>query len=346
MQARLRPILAVLLATPLAACIVEPIDGVEPTFETADESAALNSCPKWGCGANAASMGAGIVFHELDASGRLANDVDVKITSFTSAAGAPLTLKIVEDELQGVERNGVIRRGRALNGSIIRLEHPRARFSLRIDDVSETEYWVGIRPDVPTYLFRYREDGARDRWFPLCEGLGLGNDHQWDGIQQIALVFRGDRYDATRKLVTATGAAVGAWFNIACAGTTPAKLHLLRHTEAGSDATHQTTVLQRQAMLKMLTADYCGRGTSFTVDGHPLKYMDATGWYTFDPRQVRSMESIWSPWGAVCLDTPRREGIVPTIRTDIARECGALPPSCGARFASWTTYGHVLSANP
>lgn len=329
---------AVLLIAPLAACLVDDAGPID------EDHAALNACPNWGCGTNAASMGDGIAFHELDWSGREANDVQVRVVSFALANGAPVRMRVVGHTLQGIERNGTVRFGTALEGSIIELAHPQSRFQLKIEDVSETEFWVGIGPDVPTYKFLYREIGRRDQWFPLCEGLGLADDRQWDGIRQIALVFRGDRYDGIRKVVTATGAATGTWFNVACAGTTPAKLHLLRHTDAGTDAAHVTTRLQRQAMLKMLTADYCGRGRSFTTDGHPLKYMDAQGWYPFQPNQVRSYESIWTHAGAVCLDEPRRLLKEPTIGDDIRRECAR--PSCAAMLPTWTTHGYVLSGNP
>jgi hypothetical protein len=93
----------------------------------------------------------------------------------------------------------------------------------------------------------------------------------------------------------------------------------------------------------MLTADYCGGGRSYTANGHPLRYTDALAWYPSpplglkDPAQVRSIEAIWGPDGAVCLEVPRLYG-----REVIAREC--VRPKCD--LTDWKSAGHVISANP
>lgn len=147
-----------------------------------------------------------------------------------------------------------------------------------------------------------------------------------------ALLFGGDRYDADRKTVTATGPATADWFNIACAGTALAKLHLTRHTETSQVV--KTTAVERQAMLKMFTADICGDGTAFTVHGEPLLWADANHLTSFAARPA-SLEAVWSDRGAVCLDAPRR----PELAAAIAARCGPLPRCTTQR-------GYVISANP
>jgi hypothetical protein len=70
-----------------------------------------------------------------------------------------------------------------------------------------------------------------------------------------------------------------------------------------------TTLFNLAAMLKMLTADYCGTGRSYTVDGQPLKYGDSNHWCSqppIIPSAVCSIEALWAEKGAVCVDTPRR----------------------------------------
>jgi hypothetical protein len=129
-----------------------------------------------------------------------------------------------------------------------------------------------------------------------------------------------------------------------------AKMHLLRHTTAGIDPTGQVPVApdkQRQSMLKMLTADYCGTGQSFTVNGHPLRYMDRAGIYTANPVDVSdlpNLEAIWGPQGAVCINKPR---MVPLL--DVETACGRLNnpfPSCTSMAGNWPIYGSVVSGNP
>jgi ADYC domain len=72
-------------------------------------------------------------------------------------------------------------------------------------------------------------------------------------------------------------------------------MHLMRHTNAGAltadgHIAYPTTTAQRQAMLKMLTADYCGTGRSFTVDGQALKYGDSGVWYPATPTSARQTD--------------------------------------------------------
>jgi hypothetical protein len=113
-------------------------------------------------------------------------------------------------------------------------------------------------------------------------------------------------------------------------------MHLMRHTAAGawtadgrvgSDGLppYYTTIAERQAMLKMFTADYCGAGRSFTVDGQDLHYGDANHWYpgtpSLDhsggviPSGTGSVEALWDDKGAVCLDEPRPARIPPDARS-------------------------------
>src|SRR5262249_20924540 len=111
------------------------------------------------------------------------------------------------------------------------------------------------------------------------------------------------------------------WFNVACAGGAPAKMHLLRHTFAGNaDAAHATSEDQRQAVMRMLVADYCGNGVAHTQDGVPLLFSYDQDWQPIYRQKVAAgiqIEAIWSPTGAVCLNTPRN-GL---NRTTIVNEC-------------------------
>jgi hypothetical protein len=194
------------------------------------------------------------------------------------------------------------------------------RAAIQIAGVDETTYWAGPVETLTTYRLTFTS-----ATHPLPQPLCAAGENQ-------ALLFGGDRYDADHKTVTATGPATAGWFNIACAGTALAKLHLTRHTEASQHV--KTTAVERQAMLKMFTADVCGDGTAFTVHGQPLLWADANHLTSFADKPA-SLEAVWTDRGAVCLDTPRR----PELAAAIAARCGPLPRCTDQR-------GYVISANP
>jgi hypothetical protein len=178
------------------------------------------------------------------------------------------------------------------------------------------------------------------------------HDHylkQWETIKHTAFAFEGDHYDVDNKRVRETVPAHG-WFNLACAGTAVAKMHLLRHTRAGSittgstSAKRETKVHQRTAMLKAITGDYCGDGTSWTADGTPLQWTDSQGWFPRPPigppldlpalAKQGLIEGVWGPDGAICLNNPRRRTNTPGLvydqykctapavtRAEVAHEC-------------------------
>jgi hypothetical protein len=149
----------------------------------------------------------------------------------------------------------------------------------------------------------------------LCKGPFHSDDDLWSNIHESAIVFAGDHYDVDKKTVSKIPEASG-WFNLACTGTASYKMHMLRHTEAGSitlnGVPRDTTLQQRTAMLKAITADYCGDGRSWTGDGTKLYWTDARGWYQWPSANIlgepesRGIEAIWGPDGALCLNTPRR----------------------------------------
>ena len=212
--------------------------------------------------------------------------------------------------------------GAALVGLTIDLRDAMGeRFALRFAAAGTTMYWAGSPSPVATYSLTYTTS-LEEAPQPLCTA----------GVNE-AILFAGDRYDAARKTVTATGSATRGWVNIACATTALAKLFLVRHTDASQEV--PTTPAERQAMLKMFTADTCGDGTSFTQHGQPLFWSDAKGITRF-PDAPLSLEAVWNENGAVCMEHPRR----PELAQAITERCGPLP-RCTAR-----SHGHVVSANP
>ena len=193
---------------------------------------------------------------------------------------------------------------------------------MRVAAHGATRFWVGADQPVVTHVLVWR-DGAAQR--PVCTA----------GANE-AILFSGDRYDSRRLAVTATGAATAGWLNVACAGTAPAKLYLMRHTEASQGV--PTTRAERQAMLKMLAADVYGDGHAFTVAGQPLHWADAKQITRF-AASAGTVEAVWNENGAVCLNVPRIAALEDAIASH-----GRRPPRCDVLDA--LPAGHVVSAHP
>jgi hypothetical protein len=306
-----------------------------------------------------------VAFHELDADVGQAVD-GLSITRFEDADKHPLTLIVDGDELTGVTASGKILRGSDLVNAYLFLVDSAGdtRYYLRIDSVGTTPFLTGDGGVTHTYYFYWRRidlEGTTEE--ALCTPP-VGDD--WLGLDGKAFIFGSDHYDDIAKTVTVLD---GTRFNVACAGTTFAKMHLLRHTTAGSDAAHTTTAYQRQALFKMMYANYCytGRegGQSFTYIGFPVLATNAYGWFpsgglnltTVPNSDVSTIEAIWDASGAVCLEQPRMQGYAPVggdpdILGQVRVACPKLP-SCTelgktlpSLLANWQEYGYVLSANP
>jgi ADYC domain len=184
------------------------------------------------------------------------------------------------------------------------------------------------------------------------------------GTSQLdALVFEGERYDVkSKEITTSSTTQFQSWFNVACAGSLPAKMHLVRRTAAASDGLFTTTIDDdRQAFARLWAADYCGTGETFTVTGHKLRVRDRkafqspqdgwlaevgpVSWSAADAAAPGfSYEAVWDSNGAVCLETPRLVG-----RDVIEKTCGRSIPRCSEQAwfpGDWKSHGMLLSANP
>jgi len=163
---------------------------------------------------------------------------------------------------------------------------------------------------------------------PLCAAV----DHAQGMESGEVVVFEGDRIDVERKTMGLQPEP--DWFNLGCAGSALSKLYFMGETVATQanpldDASWQ----ERQAMLKMLVADYCGTGLAFTVVGEPLLWQGGRVSYALPPLDL---EARWNANGAICLGTPRlaiypapTSGFSADIMTDIAARCGErMPPPC------------------
>ncbi len=92
-----------------------------------------------------------------------------------------------------------------------------------------------------------------------------------------------------------------------------------------------------EAAIRMVRADYCGSGGSFTKPGEAVTILDEWSINQHSASDVLNEEAVWGPDGAICLDNPRKNGLDPTV------ECpnGTTIPSCWS--ASWNGWFWVFT---
>jgi len=266
--------------------------------------------------------------------------------------------------------NNVALTGAALIHGYFLLEivGPKTRlFKIRVEEVNHVTSWaqppsVSVPAPMPglpqllvtleTYKLNYGEiiNGLAGDLENVCNHPGGRDDMGMTGpLSYHVLLFEGDRIDPNGK----TDLGVEAnWFTLGCAGSALAKLALTGHTEAAKHAgTFVTTIDERTTMLKMLTGDYCGHGTPFTVSGQPLQWADDHGTMAMralltTPPHVVVREARWTPTGAACLDAPRvDEHWTPlgqttflddgtSVYSKVKALCPLLPPCTGSDLST------------
>lgn len=336
-----------------AACV--EMEDESDALDLGTEAQELGGCSAWGCNTNSPLIEAWD-FHELEETG-LPNSQGIRLLGLVQG-GNVYDVDVVGARIIGRSSGGDLT-GTSLINSYMVVNTPGGLYRIIIKNVSTTvKYWVGSPTLIETYDLVYTKHLAPADPRPLCKNTPsrLDPEGQFWLKPLEAIVFTGDRYKETTMEVTAAGyREAGTWFNIGCAGSALAKLHLTRHTTAGSDSTHQSNGLRRQAMLKMYVADVCGNGFSSTKQGTPLVWENTGGWDTL-PNPVAAHEGIWGPNGMLCLETHRLEndpswGVPGGIQDQIEAACGgSLPQPCTVLFPGfpnvWPSGSYLKTAIP
>jgi ADYC domain len=257
-------------------------------------------CPTWQCGFNSAEVN-GRAIRELNLDG-VANSAGVKIVGFVAPLGllGNYQLDVEGDELVAKKTGAATLRGLGLIGATILVKEPgllSLPISITIAGYSGADSWSDAGADVPTYALVYPDLGSLTGTSNVCVGDLL------DVLATSATVLGDETYDLTDKEVNA---GMDRWFTIACAGSAAGKLRFMNYGPQSDfdGAGHAASVSARQAALKMVTADYCGTGVSYTTNGTPLQYEDAAGTVAV-AGPFGDVEAIWTEDGAICLDATR-----------------------------------------
>ena len=315
-----------------AACI----EDAQPMADTAQSSV----CPIDECGGNAASVGhlrIGEIHIDGDTNTGQVNNWGVWLDGFHAPDGQT-GYHIEVRRGAFIASNGVdtLRGQQLIGSSFFFTDLGGVTVRVEIMDVDNHDTWTEQGYAIRRYklgMFR----AATNTYSPICQdAVDLDDEDAW------AVLVSDERYSWASKMVDITGAAAEDWFNIACRGNALYKMKFMGYDpEPPNVGPYATTPTQRQATLKMLTADYCGTGKSFTEDDQPLSWQNKDGWsYNVDVDSVPS-EAVWDAQGARCLGTPR---LGPEKTQEIIAECQSanvvLPPCSGGEGAQavWSTW--------
>ncbi|MBC7978445.1 MAG: hypothetical protein H7138_25960 [Myxococcales bacterium] len=355
-----------------AACAVDDAD----PGEDAVQQDIGGGCAEWACGTNSPQI-ANFGFWEMasptvEGQLGLANNAGLQIAGFIKQTGMTSSFympRVIGGKLVGIPGSTNVPpfttalRGAALVNGYFLIWTPSGWFKLFVKGTSEVASWAqppGTPPGAPSvFLETYLLDWTNlqgEVFRNVCSKPGQRDDTGMNGpLSFHTLLFEGDRINAGKKEIRGIDTQ---WFNFGCAASTLAKMALTGHTEAARVAhTFNTSVSERQAMLKLLTADYCGLGIPWTVAGQRLNWADDRGTMKMvaqvaTPQRPVFLEARWNADGAVCLNKPRVDvswsalgeatfGLTPKVYTQVAAACGAkMPPVCAS--SSLGTDGHHL----
>jgi hypothetical protein len=324
-----------------------------------------NQCPPGGCFNSSDTEIPGVGMHEFNLYG-LPNPQGTAIVTQDGRAqiiknGTSWDLFVEKGRIRGRDPLGAVLQGTDLEGAEIIFEHEalpplvvhiyRARishFALGSPDEFEA-YQLGWhhlgKPAAPTF-----GDADKVCADPIQISDGEHREYQYLGLEVgESVVFEGDRVDSTQKTIDEQWQP--DWFTVGCAGTALGKLFMLRQTTVSSSG--KPTLEERRAHLKLLVADYCGDGTSFTMPGEELFWrstlMDYPGAGS-EELYPYELEARWTSQGAACLAVPRlADSGLPHGYSDVAeaiyQQCPGLP-ACENTDA-WDLDGATLvTANP
>jgi hypothetical protein len=354
----------------VGALVVGGCMGLEDDLEYGEVEQQLG-CPSWICGENSPHIVANYPFHELPEKFNMETAEGYTITGVKKGGVWYPRLDIDRAKIFLKDSVGnILLAGPGLVGVEIRVQHTdgagtKTFFALKIMSVGSTPFYadnngVAANPLHETYIVHKSPviggpgGPPTNEWRNLCsnptqdrtETLNMPGDHM--------VFFEGDRIDKVTKRYVGID---DTWFNLGCAGHTLAKMALSGHTESGKHAGYITTVSERQTLMKMFVADYCGLGVPFTVSGQALQWMDRKGWMKYSsPWWMLGHEGRWGPNGITCMDQPRVDAngtpasfaeFGNSVLDEMGAICGAaaMPPPCAGSVLFLDGH-HLNSANP
>lgn len=247
----------------------------------------------------------------------------VALGALSSCGAATPVLSVRGGRLEGRGPDGASLDAWALVGTELELRNHLDRpIRVRID---------GVQPDPAGPLTMYevsRLDDTTGQWVPHCErgrdGLRLAvplpgrwRPHEAaaggrDDRRPPPLVFVEDPHD----------------FTLTCTSGTNGKCARMGYLPGWTTAGGESLTPYFEACVRMMRADYCGDGHSYTVPGVPVDLHDRANRRTRHDRDM-SFEAVWGAGGAVCVRRPRDPSRASLMQ--IAERCPRLADAVGER---------------
>lgn len=303
-----------------------------------------SNCPMDECGGNAAELITGLFTGELHLfqgqnTGQ-ANHRGAKIAGFIAPGGATDYIMKVEHGQLSASNGATTLTGASLVGSKILVTNTddSSVVELVIHNHGTVQSWTTPWFYVDRYVFK-NWSPELEQWVPICtDAVDLVEDSAW------SVLVSHELYHWGAKIVDKTGANADGWFNLACSGNGLYKMKMAGYDPDPTAASpFSSTWQQRQATLKMITADYCGTGTSFTETGTTVYWINQPSWsQNTPPPPSTTVEAHWTKDGAACLDTPRLgAGELSAIQTECENAGKTLPPPCNGYVGPYTWHTEV-----
>jgi hypothetical protein len=300
--------LAAALALTLPACVAPAAD--EPSAEARQAMVEPNGTSLNGRSLNGRSLN-GRSVNGRSINGRSLNGVALNGATLD---GVALDAMSVDGSLLRAEVGGEDLAGRDLVGArLTGILDDASTLVLRLNDVRKSK----VDHDTYLYTVSFEADGGA---YPLCvDELGLP-------VEAIALAGRWSYAEGE----SGGGAFIDdpAAFTFACRGYAIAKCVELGYAPWRTVRVKRSGTVSladhHQACTRAIRADYCGDGTSHTVDGTLIDIYDALGIQA--DTTSWSIEAEWVPGGARCVARERLAGAAyPACWSSI------LAPDCGDR---------------
>lgn len=329
MHSRLSSLLSITLAGTLTGALTGTLAGtlVVSLAGCSQEDTYQSNCPDNVCGVNSAETTRLPIAELHIAPGENTGEISrlaSQVVGFIGPDGSSEYLLSVENGQFVAVRGAETLTGQALLGAriLVANHNDDSMTELQFNRHETAPTWTQPTTLIDRYAFSFYapDQGTLE---PIC----LAADGDIESPYAWAVAVSGERYERQTNEVLETDSDALGWFSIACSGSALFKMkHMGYEARPADPLTNTTTPTQRQATLKMLTADYCsGASEEFTRDGTPLHWQNSAGWSQNDSQYGGSLEAYWGPEGALCLDTPRL-GTRELQR--IEEECGGPLPSC------------------
>jgi len=148
-----------------------------------------------------------------------------------------------------------------------------------------------------------RWDEPAERWVPYCE-------RGPDGLA-LAMALPGRWHDEGKTFVPDARD-----FTLTCTGGANGKCARLGFVPGLDTVGGEPLTPYFEACVRMMRADYCGDGRSYTEAGVPVDLIDRAGQQPVWTDDALDFEAVWSAGGAVCVHRVRNPAITLDVLVD------------------------------